>query len=460
MEKFGHVIALCARGVSLVFACVLLVGCAHFVPKPLTPAQTMSELESRTLTNAALRAFIETNAPEIAKEWSHASWDLRAFTLAALYYNTDMETAQAKLASAEAAIVTAGARPNPTFSFSPTYSGPPLEFFSPWTLGFTLDVPIETAGKRGHRIAQARHLANAARLEVASAAWQVRSRVRNSLLDLQSAELTQNLLTQQQAAQSETVNLIEERLRAGQVSLLDVQLVRVTTAQTVLQLRDAQKQEGQARVRLAEAVGVPVSALTNVEISSARVEALSDVADAGALRREALLNRTDILASLAQYNASQAALQLEIAKQYPNINVGPGYTWNQGVNNYSLGASLTLPILNQNQGPIAEAEAHRREAAAAFTALQAQVIGEVDAALAAYRDARRKLETAGHLLADQHKRMQSVQESFASGASDRVELLQTRLELGAAELARTHALIEAQQALASIEDAVRRPLHH
>lgn len=448
------------RFVTFAFGCALLAGCAHFAPKPLTPVQVMNDLESRTLTSAALRAFIETNAPEMAKEWPRASWDLPALTLAAFYFHPDMEIARAKLASANAAVITAGARPNPTFSFSPTYSGPPLEFFSPWTLGFTLDVPIETAGKRGYRIAQARHLANSARLEVASAAWQVRSRVRNSLLDFRAVTLTQELLTQQQATQSEAVELMEDRLRAGQVSLLDVQLVRVAAAQNALQLRDAQKQQGQARVRLADALGLPVSALTNIEFSFVELEQISVTEDSAAFRREALLNRPDILSALADYNASQAALQLEIAKQYPDINLGPGYTWNQGVNNYSLGISLTLPVLNQNQGPIAEAEAHRRQAAAAFTALQARVIGEVDAALAAYRDAQRKVETADQLLADQRKRMQSVQESFDVGASDRLELLQTQLELGAAELARTQALIEAQQASALLEDAVRRPLHH
>ncbi len=114
-------------------------------------------------------------------------------------------------------------------------------------------------------------------------------------------------------------------------------------------------------------------------------------------------------------------------------------------------------MLNQNQGPIAEAEAHRRQAAAAFLARQAGVIGEVDAAFAGYRDALRKLKTADGLLADQRQRMQSMRELLAAGAADRVELLQTQLELSAGELARADALIEAQQSLGALEDAVRQP---
>jgi hypothetical protein len=82
-------------------------------------------------------------------------------------------------------------------SFSPAYREPLLEFFSSGTLGFMLDGPNETAGQRAHRIDQA--LANSARLETAEVAWQVRSRIRNSMLDLQSAIVTRKLLARQRA---------------------------------------------------------------------------------------------------------------------------------------------------------------------------------------------------------------------------------------------------------------------
>ena len=44
----------------------------------------------------------------------------------------------------------------------------------------------------------------------------------------------------------------------------------------------------------------------------------------------ALLGRSDILSALADYAASQAALQLAVAKQYPDVHLTPGYSWNAG----------------------------------------------------------------------------------------------------------------------------------
>ena len=52
---------------------------------------------------------------------------------------------------------------------------------SPRLVTATVDLTLETGGKRGYRIAQATQLSEAARLNVASIAWQVHSRVRSEL---------------------------------------------------------------------------------------------------------------------------------------------------------------------------------------------------------------------------------------------------------------------------------------
>jgi multidrug efflux pump subunit AcrB len=90
---------------------------------------------------------------------------------------------------------------------------------------------------------------------------------------------------------------------------------------------------------------------------------------------------------LAEYSASQADLQIEIANQYPDIHLGPGYAYNAGSagdNQWDLGLTVTLPVLNQNQGPIAEAQAKRAQAAAHFLSIQAAAVSEIDSALAGY----------------------------------------------------------------------------
>ena len=64
-----------------------------------------------------------------------------------------------------------------------------------WAVGATL--PIETAGKRGYRMAQAQQLSDAARFAIGSVAWQVRSRLRAQLLKLYAATQKASILKQQ-----------------------------------------------------------------------------------------------------------------------------------------------------------------------------------------------------------------------------------------------------------------------
>ena len=166
----------------------LLAGCARFHPQPISPDQTAAAFDSRSLTNAELQAFLETN--HLAGPWPRSSWNLDALTLVAFYYQPALAEARAQWASAQAAKITAGERPNPTLSATPGYDSQIPGNFSPWLVSLNLDVPVETAGKRGKRLAQAGHLSEAARWNFVSAAWQTRSRLRAALLNLYSARET------------------------------------------------------------------------------------------------------------------------------------------------------------------------------------------------------------------------------------------------------------------------------
>ena len=172
-----------------------------------------------------------------------------------------------------------------------------------------------------------------------------------------------------------------------------------------------------ARVRVADAIGVSVKALEGAELRFdlfARPSTATELMSAAA-RDEALRHRADILGALADYAASQSALQLEIAKQYPDVHLGPGYQYDQGDNKCTLGAHAELPVLNQNQGPIAEAAARREEAAAQFNAVQAKVLAEIERAVAAFQVSEENLATLQSLAAAQAKQREAVEAQVRGG---------------------------------------------
>ncbi len=438
----------------------VLAGCARFQSQPLSPADTTAGLESRSLDNPALKSFLEMTLGRKLTPWPAATWDFEMLTLAAFYYQPSLDIARAMWAEARAGIVTAGARPNPTVSFSPQYvfnsAGEP-----PWVTALNLDWPIETAGKQGARVAQAKQLSESARLNISATAWQVRSQLRASVIDFVSATRHESLLRTQVAVQEQVVASLEQRREAGALSPAEITSTRLLLQRARLELNDAQRQQIEARARVAEAIGVPVSALNDIEVSYdlTSLPADPDRLTSSEVRRQALQHRADVLAALADYAASESALQIEIARQYPDIHLNTGYEYDQGLQKWGLlGFGVELPLLNHNQGPIAQAEARRKLAAARFEALQARVIAEIDRALAVYEAAAKNRADAEMLQATQRKQQESVEQQRKAGAADRLDLLTAQLDLAASERALADSQTRLHQALGALEDALQRPL--
>ena len=433
-----------------------LGACVRYQSKPLSPPATLASIEARTLDAADLARFLTAN--HRATAWPPAAWDLSSLTLVAFYYHPDLDQARAAWITAQAAGVSAGERPNPNVSVAPGYnSTTPAGEMTPWILTLDLDFTLETAGKRQHRLTQARHLSEAARLNIATVAWQVRSRVRQALLDLHAATATAALLERQQQIQSGNLALLDRQLAAGAISPFERTQARLVLDSIRLASHDAARQQAESRVHLAAALGVTVRALDGVSLRfDAFAQTAAEVPTADA-RRQALVNRPDILGALAEYEARQSALQLEIARQYPDLHLGPGYQMDQAASKWTLGLAGLLPAFNRNRGPIAEAEARRQAAAAAFNLVQSRAIEEIDRGLAAYRAALAKVATADALQADLRTQEQAAQAQLRAGEISKLDLGSVQLELVTAELARLDALIKAHQALGSLEDALQIP---
>ena len=434
-----------------------LGGCAvqHYQAAPIVPAETSARLESRSLSDPGLRSFVEKTLGQTAPAWPPATWDLRTLSVAALYFNPALDAARARVEEADAATITAGARPNPVLDVVP---GVP----SPYLFSFDLMFPVETAGKRSYRIQTASSMDQAARFDLAEAAWKVRSGVRAALLEYIVATHKSALLGAEERLQSTQANLLQERLAAGEIARTELDAAQIAFSQTQLEIVTAEGQAAEASAKLAAAIGVPLTAVDGMELSWNDFDSPPSVDSfsSGQIQSDAVLNRMDVRRALAEYAAAQSRLQLEIAKQYPDLQIEPGYTYEERDNYFTLGLSATLPIFNHNQGPIAEAEAKRKEAAANFLQTQAQVIAESEEALTAYTSALRGLTASDQSLqrSVERNRLRMVQRAAQVGEEDQVAVNTVALEGNALDQARLDTVMQAQAALGALEDAVQRPL--
>ncbi len=442
-------------GLALLAPAVL--SCARFHAKPIRPAKTLEDFEARRLTSPELKDLLLANGE--VKSWPPAAWDLRSLTLAALYFHPDMDVARAQWGVALGGRVTAGERPNPVLNPLMGYNATtPRSEVTPWIPELALEITVETAGKRGLRIAEARHLSDAARWNILKSAWDVRDRLRSALLEAYAATEKGSLLVRAEGVQSRIVEILEAQKAAGEVSAFEVAQARVALDQNRLAAVEAARAKEDAMAKLAAALGVPRAAMDGVAVSYEAFGHVPSEFPAGEVRRHAVLNRSDILAALSEYAASEAALHLEIAKQYPALHLGPDYQLDQTDSKWTLGVSIDLPILSRNRGPISEAEARRRESGARFLALQAGVIGELDAAIEDCRAAAGKLDAAEALRSDMADQAGAAKVRRDLGEISTLDLLAVEMELNAAAQARLEALIQAQEAVGRLENAAQSPL--
>ncbi|MBS0656359.1 MAG: TolC family protein, partial [Verrucomicrobia bacterium] len=415
---------------------MLFSGCATYKSAPIQPKENVECFSARRLDSPHLAAFIQKSVPERAAEWPPQEWDFQSLAIVASYYHPDLQVARAEWEVASQAIITAGMYPNPVFTFIPEHDKSPsasksktksaksakpqsqsgtLSSSSPTqpsqpgvsrgpspktlsqsgassssspklpshTLTYILDITIETAGRLKYRVEQATHQAQAGWYQIANTAWNIRSRVRYNLVLLYSSLKTIEYLEESIVLQKEVVQAFRERYRHGEASYPDLLQQEIVLRQIELSLREAKKVTAVAKADFASSLGLSVAGLDNATISFAACEMLLGQSEARAAveASQALLNRSDLLALLAEYAASDSALKLEIAKQIPNLTLGPSYEWDQGTKKWKLGFTFELPIFNQNQGPIAEAEAARKALSARFLARQTQVLREVETSL-------------------------------------------------------------------------------
>jgi len=87
-----------------------------------------------------------------------------------------------------------------------------------------------------------------------------------------------------------------------------------------------------------------------------------------------------------------------------------------------------VPLLNRNDGPIAEAAATRDEVAARFLATQAGALAEVEQVLARRDGALERRETVRRMARDRAHNLQRTRDALALGALDRVAELSAEVE--------------------------------
>jgi len=449
--------------IGLTSASIASCGFQIYQPKSIEPLKVAASYQAHDPNSEAFHEYLlALDYPE--SQLPIQQWGLRELTYSALFFHPQLDVARAQWRAARSAEVTAAQRPLPGISTNVENHSQNDGGVSPWTYGLSIDVPVETGGKRQARIDRATSLTEAARIDIAQRAWEVRSRLTYSLIDYNFSAQQILILQAELDLRTAIVGMLEKRLEAGMSSSIETSNARLQLQKTQQALEAEKGRLPELRAALANNAGLSVSSFEKLPLPTPSLQDFSTsttvmpAALNDELQQATLLNRLDIRAALARYAAAEAKLRLEIAKQYPDITLSPGYSYDQGDKVWSLGISALMTLINKNRGLIAEANALRDVEAAQFQALQASVIGNLAQASARYFAVMSELDKARQFQQAQQARIQQTQKQFDAGFADRLELTTTRLENLLAQQNILNVAYKAKRATANLEDIMQQPI--
>jgi outer membrane protein, heavy metal efflux system len=431
-------------GPCLALACI---ACVRYEPRPLDPARHPAAVRGRDLGDSAIVAGVARYAgrPEGTR------WTDRQLAVAALELRADLRRLRAEWRAARAAVRTAGERPRPGVEGDLERRVGGRDEGGPWVVAVAGIFALELGGKRGARLQAARAGVALAESRLLAAAWGVATDTRTAAAGL--AQATGEVAdARQEVRLLETVHALE-RARFAEAALGAAEVARTSgqIQDARLSLAEAEHAVFTARASLAAALAVPVRAIETVEpaIDTPAWCSALDTIGADSFVAGALGRRQEVSLALAEYALAESRLRLQVARQYPDLELGPGFVWDQGVNRWTLALALPALLGSRNRGAIGEAEAAREVAGFKVAEVQDAVFADVESAVQGCRGASLELAATDSVLAAASRLSERDQAAYGRGETSRLEPARSELQLVRAQRARRRA--ERRLARASLE---------
>lgn len=376
-------------------------GCQTYTPQPLNLSAHREAFIARTPESPEVREFAQTlsDSEGLAPDTFDPSDGITLVEAEAiaLVLNAELRIARLRAGVTQAGAANAGLWEDPTIGVDITRilesTAHPWKVFS--AVGFTL--PISGRLEIEKALAGIEHAADLAR--VAEREWQVRMELRRAWADWSS--LAAQLKTTREFLErvDQILVIVDLMERAGELARTEARLFRVEHATKALELATLEAQNAEWGLRIRQLMGLAPEADIRMIAGGGVGRQETDVAgDSREPLHDRLMRASPLLlVEATEYQVAERALELEVRKQYPDLQIGPGYGNEDGQNQFLLGLSLPLPVLNGNRRAIAEAAANRDLARASAESTLERLITDLAAAEVQVRVAelrRRTLEEA------------------------------------------------------------------
>jgi outer membrane protein, heavy metal efflux system len=378
----------------------------------------------------------------------------------ALQHNHALRAARSTILQNQAQEITANLRPNPSLEWDTQF----LPLFQPneWNSTYfendaQFDIGVsylfERGKKRQHRLAAARDQTAVTRAQVADNERTLTFNVAQQFIDVLLAQSTLDLAQQDYDSFKKTVQISEDRFKAGDMSEGDLLKIRLQLLQFQSDVLNAQLSKVQALAALRQLLGFE-SVGDNFDVQG-QLDYQPIHSGLDDLKSLALATRPDLSAAHLGVTASRSQESLAEANGKRDLNVTFDYSHVNGTNSGTFFFNIDLPIFDRNQGEIARTRYAITQSEEQQSEAAEQVMSDVVNAYEGLRanDQIIQLYRSGYV--EQAQKSREITEyAYRRGAASLLDFLDSERTYRANQLAYRQALAAYMTALEQTREAV------
>lgn len=382
----------------------------------------------------------------------------------ALLHNGDIRSFRDEKGLRDASKIRAGLLPNPSLEFEGV-TGAVTGSSDENSLSFGISQEVLLGGKREKRLAVADQELQVYRWQLADRERLLREEVATAFYDTLLAGKRIELAEKAIELNRQLFAVAGERLAAGDIPELELNLVKVELARSESARNELAKDRLQSEARLWTLLGL--STENQPAIVADLESAVSITRPLTGLKQLAGANRPDLKALEAEKGRGESEILLAEAESVPNLTAGLFYSREERTDETGSGEeklrdnllgirlSMPIPVFDRNQAGIEEAQARKSSSQSRLTAASRTVEREVETAHASFQNAATVIGLYKYgILPQLEENLQLTREAYRLGETGILTVIQEQKKFFEVSDGYLTALHDRLLALVKLEAAV------
>ncbi len=377
--------------------------------------------------------------------------------------NPTLKAAMATELIAEAGVIQAGTRINPSYNVQLAPAEQTYHLFdisSTWQMG----------NKRNLRIQIAKNQIESTNVTVKTLAWKIREDTAQAFFELAIASKALKIMQDYLEVAKNLLNIASKKQAVGEVAYLDVSRTQAALSQIKIDIATYEARLNRARRKLNLIMARPADTAIQVDYSEVlALELPTQLPSFEDLLVEAKKNRIEYSQFNADIKVENSKIKLANSSKWPDVVIGGGLSSVSATRNSFIGENFSyapevyfqipIPIFNRQQGPRATSQATIKLLEAQSIAFTNQVEQEVSLAYSNFEGANKQLHLfLDEVLPEQKEILSLSQKSYDLGFIDLTAAITAQQSALLSQINYCQVLTTYFQTILDIERAIGKPI--